>query len=248
MKKIIVCLLLLMGLGIMFSLSFGQQTQNSQRLEQEIGELKKQVMAIQNQLQIVENIEKMELAAKLAEAEAKLLNADFDNLKSKLRDSNHDWLRGWILLFLAILSTVGIVLWSQFKSKIDQLIENEVEKSLNGFKEAIAQVNTLKNQLGILEKEHAASILENFMDTYYDGLTYPQSIEALREEALLQAFDDNVRRLAIRYKAAEILVNRGSPQLVAPLLKFLNSAVDLDFEDEPDFGTEQYMHNLANFL
>ena len=71
----------------------------------------------------------------------------FGKFERELRDSNDQWLRNWSLLLLAILSVFGVGLWSLFKSKVDQLIADTVEKSLNGFKEAVAQVGALKNEL-----------------------------------------------------------------------------------------------------
>ena len=40
----------------------------------------------------------------------------------------------------------------------------------------------LENQLKVLEKEHAASVLENFMNIYYGAHSYPQSINGLSDE------------------------------------------------------------------
>ena len=167
-QEFIIYLLLGLLLSIVVSSSFGQQNQNT--LQQEVEALKNRVSELEGKLQTVENVEKMELAAKLAEAEAKLNNTDIDKLKGELRESNNDWLRAWsgwfltiIGIFAAILLGVSYVFWFWLKSKTDRLIENEVEKSLKGFQEAVGKVNILEGQLGILKKEHAASILENLM-------------------------------------------------------------------------------------
>ena len=182
-------------------------------------------------------------------------------LERDLRDSNHKWLTGWILFFLAIIAVAGRALWLQFKSKADQLVEDEVEKSLNGFKEAVAQADTLKNelkeavgqvnilqdQIRILEKEHAASVLESFINVYYDH-SYPQSIEALHDEVLLQVFGDEKCRPPIRDKAGEVLAARKSPQLVTPALKFLNSVVDSDFDWETSSDTQRLPFRFLSFV
>ncbi|MCY3552373.1 MAG: hypothetical protein OXH39_18075 [Candidatus Poribacteria bacterium] len=259
MKRNIACLLLAAVSIIILPLLFAQQDQNSQGPDPEIAALKKRILELENKLQTVENIEKMELAAKLADAQARLANAEFGKLERDLRDSNHKWLTGWILFFLAIIAAVGRALWLQFKSKSDQLIADEVEKNLDGFKgamaqvntlqnqltEASAQVNTLQNQIRVLEREHAASVLENFMNTTFDGFA-PQSIEALGEEILLQVFGDEKYRLPIRAKAVEVLAARKSPRLVSPVLEFLNSIVDSDFDWQTSIDGERLPFRFLN--
>ena len=158
MKTFIAGLLLGLLLTIIAPLSFAQQNQNTQKPNPEIEALKERISELENKLQVVENVEKMELAAKLAEAQAKLHNAEFGKLERDLRNSNHKWLIGWIVFFLTVLAVVGTPLWlllksgvnriiTNLKSNADQLITDEVEKSLNGFKEGVAQVDILKNQL-----------------------------------------------------------------------------------------------------
>ena len=252
MRRFIVCLLFGALLGIVFSLSFAQQNQITQKSDPEIEVLKRQILALKSQLQTVENVKKMELAAKLAEAQAKLaeaniklINAEFGKFERDLRDSNDGWLMRWNAFFLGVLAVIGVVLWFWVKS----LIADKVEKNLTGFKKAIAQVNTLRDQLGLLEEEYTASVLENFIDSplEYENF-HSEQIKGLREAILLQVINDEARRLEIRYKAAEVLVNRESTQLVSPLLGFMNSVVDLDLEDGPDFGSEQYLYGLARLF
>ncbi len=227
MKKFIACLLLGALLGMIPPLLPAQQNQNTQKSNPEIEALKKRVSELEQQLQTVENVEKMDLARNYADAKAKLINVDVDKLKWELRDSNHKWLTGWILFFLAILSAIGVGVWSWLKSRTNQLIETEVEKNLNGFKEAVGQVDTLKNQQKVLEKEHVAAMLDSIADKPYGPrYSYPERIKALSEEALLWVLDDEIYGRVVRYLAAEVLANRKSPQLPSLLLKFLNSVVD----------------------
>ena len=80
---------------------------------QEVDALQNRVSELEGKLQTVENVEKMELAAKLAEAEARLINTEFGKLKLELKDSNQQWLRNWIFIILGFLSVVGIALWSR---------------------------------------------------------------------------------------------------------------------------------------
>ena len=213
-------------LGMMPPLLPAQQNQNPQKLEQKIE-------ALEKQLRSVENVEKMELQAKLAEVNAKLINAEFDKFERELKDSNDEWLRGWsswflgvIGVFVAILIGVGAVFWFWLRSRADRLIADEVEKSIDRFKEIVGQVEMMKNELRELKKEHAASMLKSIIHSYFkDENSYPEHIKALPEELLLQVFDDKRYDIEVRYRAAEALSHRKSPQLVPPLLEFLNSAI-----------------------
>ncbi len=251
MKAFIAFLLLVALFGIIFPLLFAQQNPSAQKPNPEIEILEKRISVLENQLQTIENVEKMELAAKLAEAQAKLhdanaklANAEFGKFERELRDSNDKWLWGWTAFFVGILAVVGIALWFVVKS----LIADRVEKELNGFKEAVDQVNTLKDELRILQTEHAASILENFMNTYFSGYTYPQSIETLGEETLLQVFSNRKYRLPIREKAVEVLAARKSSQLVSPVLEFLNSIVDSDFDWQTSIDGERLPFRFLSFV
>ena len=215
-------------LGMMPPLLPAQQNQTPQKSDSEIEVLEKRVSELEKQLQTVENVEKLDLQAKLAEANAKLADAEFGKFERELRDSNDKWLRNWGIFFIAIVSTVGVAFWFVVKS----LIADRIEKNLNGFKEAVDEQNVIKNQLGMLEKQSVAAVLEGVID--YDLLDknhHPGQIKALREEALLQVFDDNETYYPILiYKAAEILAARKSPRLISPLLHHLNLAADSDID------------------
>ena len=253
MKINIVYLLLIALLGIIVSASVAQQNQNVPKTDTEVEKLK-------IQLQTVEN-EKMEKETKLAEANAKLINTDIDKLKGELRESNNDWLRAWsgwfltiIGIFAAILLGVSYVFWFWLKSKTDKLIANEVEKSLNGFKEAVEQVKIQQDRIRILEKEIAASVLEdsiyndpkeNLEEILYSG---SEQIKALSEQAILDIFSDETRYLALRCRAAEVLANRKSIKLVSPLLGFLNSSVDSGLYDQADPLAEMNLRRIVYCL
>ena len=89
--------------------------------------------------------------------------------------------------------------------------------------------DVIKNQLRVLEKEHAASMLERTHTFYFtDEHSYSEQVKALREETLLQVFGDEIYQIELRYCAAAVLAARKSPRLVSPLLEFLNSFVDSD--------------------
>ena len=242
MKRNIACCLLAALFIMILPLLFAQQDQNLQRPDPEIAALKKRILELESKLQTVENVEKIELAAKLAEAQAKLRNAEFGKFERELRNSNDEWLRTWSLWFIGIIGflvlIVGGAFWFWLRSRADQLIANSVEKSLNGFKEAVKQVDILKNQIKeaqdqldplknqirVLEKENAISVLRlNESYHLWPTYSYPEKINALPEEILLDVFGDEMCDLYIRNRAAQVLTHRQSTQLLFPLLELLNS-------------------------
>lgn len=159
MQKSIACLLLVALLGIRPPPLSAQQNQPPQKFEKKIEALEQRVAELEKQLQTVENVEKMDLQAKLAEANAKLANAEFGKFERQLRDSNNEWLRNRIIILLALLSAVGVGVWSWLKNRTNKLIETEIEKSVNEFKEAVTAQNVIRNRLGMLEKQYVASLL-----------------------------------------------------------------------------------------
>ena len=286
MKINIVYLLLIALLGITVSASIAQQNQNVPKTDTEVEALKNRVSELEGKLQVVEIVEKMELAAKLAEAEARLINliflveivekmelaaklaeaearlinTEFGKLKLELKDSNQQWLRNWIFIILGFLSVVGIALWSRLTKKMDDLITTEVQKRVNRFQEAVEEVDTLKfdlkdavgqvsilkGQLSILNKEHAASVLERFRSYRPEG--YPEQVKELEEQAILDVFSDETRHLEYRMKAAEVLANRKSTKLVSPVLKCLDSYIDSDFDWDQGYSTQHLLCKLIYFI
>ncbi len=271
MKKFIVCLLLGTLLGIIPSLLPAQQNQNPQQSDTEIEVLKKRVSEIEKQLQTVENVEKLDLQAKLAEANAKLADAEFGKFDRELRDSNNEWLRNWGIILLAFLSVVGVGIWSWLKNRINQSMVEEVEKNINGFKEAlqelailknqqralkkeadtieenfketIDQLNILEDQQRVLEKEHVVSVL-NRMFPFSRDYPLSEEINVLREETLLQVLRDERYHMAHRCKAAEVLAyQKKSPLVVSPTLELLNSFLDSDMDSySKSFGSTFIKH------
>ncbi len=238
MKQFIVCLLLGALFGGIPPPIPGQQNQSSKHAAQEIQALKNRVSKLEKQLQIVENVEKLELQAKLSEANTKLLNAEFGKFERGLRDSNDEWLIKWGIFILAIVSVVGVAFWFALKS----LIANGVEKNLDGFKEAVGQVELMKNQLADLEEAVVYSMLERtFEPDLGSELDYPReskarredNIKGFREETLVKVFHNEKYLLAVRHKAAEILA-RKSPPLISPAVNLLNLALDSDSETPPE--------------
>ncbi|MCG9131610.1 hypothetical protein J5I95_08015 [Candidatus Poribacteria bacterium] len=262
MKLNIIYLLLIALLGIIVSASIAQQNQNAPKTDTEVEALRKRVSELENKLQIVENVEKMELAAKLAEAQAKLIDTEFGKLKLELKDSNQQWLITWIIIFLAFLSAGGIALWLRLISKMDDLIADRVEKRLDGFqdsieqvdtltnelKEAVEKVNILESQVTILNKEHAADIIEKSIIHFQDEAYYFELIDKVTEEALLDLFNDNTRHISVRGKAIKVLADRKSTKFIFPVLEFLNSTLDSDTYKDAGFETQLELKKLVNYL
>ena len=257
MKKFIAYLLLGALFGMIPPPLPAQQNQN-----QETEALKKRVSELEKQLQTVENIEKLDLQAKLADANAKLANAEFGKFERELRDSNDKWLGTWnqrflriigvcigiIAVFVAILFGVSRVFWFWLQSRANQLIADEVEKNLNGFKVAVEEQDVIKNELRVLEKAHTASVLEPYYGSRLDEQHFhPEEVKALREEVLLDVFKDRKYDLVtIRHQAAQVLAARKSTRLVPPTLEFLNSVVDSD--SDIDFETGNTLHDFVRLL
>ena len=254
MQKSIACLLLVVLLGMIPPLLLAQQNQNPQKSDSEIEALEKRVSELEKQLQTMENVEKMELQAKLADANAKLadanaklITANFDTLKEKVWVDHEERMRRWSHWFFGILGITvvisGAAIWFSLKS----LIADRVEKNLDGFKAAMDAQDVIKNELRVLKKERAASVLEDFMYLPLDEeQDHPERIKILPEEDLLQVFDDEKYDIELRYKAAEVLAARKSSRLVSPSLKFLNSVVDSD--SEINFKTKGILRGLVNLL
>ena len=249
MKAFMTSLLFLALFGIRAPALFAQPDQSYQELAQEVEVLKSQLSALQNQLQTVENIEKMDLSAKLADANAKLadanaklMNAEFGRFERELRDSNNNWLWGWTaffgVIFTVILGVIGLALWFVIKS----LIKDRVEEVLNGFKEAVGQLNEIKDQLKVLQTGHALSVLAHFRYYHRDEEPYfREQTKSIPEDALLQVFGDETRDLALRFRAVDVLAYRKSPRFVAPLLELMDSIVDnsgYSYHDIDDWGDE----------
>ena len=256
MKQFIVFLLLAALLGITAFLTSAQQNQNAQKPNSEVELLKSRISVLESKLQTVKNIEKMELAAKLADANAKLANAEFGKFKNELRESNNEWLKSWSLWFLTILGVfvaillgVSYVFWFWLRSRADQLMADRVEMSIDGFKDAVAQQEVIKNQIRILKKEHVASVLEGSVHIPdSEGRLYSETINALPDSGLLDLIADKTRGLDFRYKAAEVLAVRANPKVVSPVLELLNSIVDSQVNWDNGNTSEWYSRNLVDFL
>ena len=252
MKAFIASLLFLALLGIRVPASFAQQDQSYQKLAQEMEALKEQVSTLQSQLQTVENTDKMKLSTELADAKAKLINAEFEKFERNLKDSNDGWLMKWNGFFIGVLAVIGVALWFSVKS----LIADRVEKSLSGFKEALTQVDTLKNEfkeavnkIRVSDKEHAATVIERYMHHSLDNEdSYPVPIKDLTEEALLDVFRDETRHQDITKKTAEILARRQSSQLASLTFEILNSTLDSHQDKELESYIESHLQYLVYLL
>ena len=246
MKINIAYLLLIALLGITVSASIAQQNQNVPKTDTEVEKLK-------IQLQTAEN-EKIGLETKLAEAQAKhtaayakLIETEFDKLKLELKDSNEKWLLRWIGFFGVIFAVFGVILFSHFKTKVDQMIESGVEKSLTGFQDGLKQVDILKSQLRILQKHYVVSVIENYLHFSADQPYYSEILNTFPEQALIDAFCDEKFPISVKHVAAKVLANMQSTQFVSPAVEFLKS-VDLDLYLRADHETQDYLRDIVKFI
>ncbi len=266
MKINIISLLFIALLGIAVSASVAQQNQNAPKTDKDFEALQKRISELEGKLQTVENVEKMELAAKLAEAQAKLTNADIDKYRRELKDENDEWLRTWSLWIVGIIGFLVLILgggfWYWLRSKADQLIATEVEKRLDIFQDSIEQVDTLTNelkgavgkvdlletQITILNKEHAADIIEKSILHQYDEAYYLEIIKNVTEEALLDLFNDSTRHIRVRSRAIKALADKKSTKSISPVLEFLNSTLDSDTYKDAGFDTQLELKRLVDYL
>ena len=153
-------------------------------------------------------------------------------------------------VFVAIFIGVGAIFWFWLRSIANQLIADTVEKNLNGFKDAVDEVEVMKDELGLLKKDHAAFVLEASGIVPAEEHHHPQQIKSLSDADLLQVFEDERYRLQIRYRAAEVLAARKSPQLIPPLLNLLKSLArsDLDPHDRFDIPPPPPLLDAIKFL
>ena len=236
-------------LGVLFGIFvfflFMQKEHNTKELVSQIDSVKERLTVLEIPPQTGEDAEKIKLATQLADANTKLINAGFGKFERELRDSNYEWMWKWTGFFVGIIAVIGVALWFVVKS----MIADRVEERLNGFKEAVDKVSMLEGQLKVLEKEHAASVLEIFNDSRLSWLElHPEQIKALLVEVLLDVFNDKTRDLEIRFAAMEVLAARKSSLLVIPVLNFLNSVVDSDIDWETSRESSDYPRQLLTRL
>ena len=246
MHKSIACLLLVALLGMISPPLPAQQNQNPQKFDTEIEALKKRVSELEKQLQTVENAEKLDLQAQLAEANAKLANAEFGKFERELRDSNNEWLKNWVLILLAILSAVGVGIWRGLKNRTNELIADTVEKNLNGFKKSVEGQELIKDQLRELRKDRVVSVLTGFNYVSNEEQDHPEEIKVLPEEDLLQVLDDGKFDPPLRSKAAAVLTARNSSRSVPPMLTLLNSVIGSD--SDINFPSRSALQDLVKLL
>ena len=250
MKMSIFILILIVLLSGIFFYMLMRQNHNHQKLESEYESLQKRLTAVEIQPQTGQDDEKTKLATQLADANTKLINTDFGKFERELRNSNNKWLRDWTAFFVAIVAIVvtviGFALWFSIKS----MISDKVEEHLKGFQKAFDQVNELKDELGILEKEHAISVLEEYPPGFLTDLErHTERIKAITDDVLLNIFCDKTRDFEVKWRSAEVLVVRETPQFVSPALEFLNSIVDSEMNLVSNFNfSYDPRHHLCSLV
>ena len=263
MKAFIASLLFLALLGIRAPASFAQTDQSYQKLAQEMETLKTELSALQSQLQTVENVEKIDLMAKLADAQAKLtdanaklMNVEFEKFDSELTDSNDKWLWTWVQRFVGIISISVLIMGGAFLLLVRSSIAKGIEKNLSGFKDGLAQADTLKNEFNevvnkirVLNKEHAAKVVESSRHFPLDDEdSYSEQVKKLSEEALIDVLRDETYHPNLTYKTGVILVRRQPSQFAFLALEILNSTLDSHQDKELGWYTENRLRKLVSLL
>ena len=245
MKRFIAFLPLIALFVIGVTLSYAQQNRITQKPNPEIEVLKQRISEFESKLQTVESVEKMELAAKLAEAQSKLANGEFGKFERELRDSNNRWLWGWTGFFVGIAAVVGVALWFVVKS----LIADRVEKSLNGFKKAVEQVKIQQDKIRIIERDYAALMLAE-PDEYSDdeGYVYPETVRSLPEQTVLDVIYHETYYVFVRVRAAELLKKRDPIRSIPILLELVNSFLDSDIYKDVDVPTLEHLRELFDLF
>ena len=215
-----------------------QQNRNSQRLYSKIEAFEQRISGLEVQPQSLEDVEKVTLATKLADATVRVTNTEFGKFERDLRDSNDKWLNAWTTFFIGIIVVTLTIIGVAFSFLVKSLIADRVEKDLNGFKRAIDQLDEINNQLKVLHTGHAISVLLHFaLHDRTEEVHYREQTALIPEEALLQVFVDETRTMSLRLKAADVLAYRKSSILVAPLLKLLHSILDDSNNDYYDISS-----------
>ena len=160
-----------------------QQRQNHQELESKYESLQQHIAAFEIQPQTGQDDEKTKLATQLAEANTKLINADFDKMKLDLKESNQEWLWNWTAFLGVMFAVFGIALWFFVKS----LIADRVEGHLKGFQESIEQVKKQQERIRIIERDYAALMLAEPHEYDHDDeeYVYPETVRSLSEQTIL---------------------------------------------------------------
>ena len=237
-------------LGVLFGIFvfflFMQKEHNTKELVSQIDSVKGRLAVLEIQPQTGEDAEKMKLATQLADANAKLINADFGKFERELRDSNYKWLWGWTAFFVAIVAIVvtvtGVALWFVVKS----MIANRVEENLKGFQESVEQVKIQQERIRIIERDYAAQMLEA-PDKISEGgeYIYPETFRSLSEQTVLDVIYHKTYPIYVRIRAAEIFKKRNPVQSLPVLLEMVNSFLDTDIYKDEDIDTIWHLRDLV---
>ena len=251
MKTKIVFLLFIALLGVALSISIAQQNQNVPITDKDFEALKKRISELEGKLQTVENVEKMELVAKLAEAQVKLTNADIEKLKLELKDANQTWLTRWVFIILGILSAGGIALWYRLMSKVDDLIVNGIEKRLDGFKNAMNKVETMSEELRLVQKHYVVSVIEDIIRIPSDKNYNQDKLRTVPEQALIDVFCDRDTALKVKSEATKHLGKSDTAKIeecIGPGLDFLNLVVNTDRYPNVDSEIQDRLRDIVKFI
>lgn len=249
MKINIACFILIVLSGVTISTSIAQENEDVPKAGTEVETLKNRVSELEDKLKIVENVEKMELAAKLAEAQAKLNNTDIDKLKGELRESNNDWLRAWNNWFIGIVSVIALIIGAALWLVLKTLIEKGIKKRLDGFNDAIGKVKILSEELRMLKREYAASQLAE-PDGYSedDEPIYSHTVMTLSDETIIDVLTCKTYIVYVRIRAAELLKKRDPIQTLPKLIEFVDSLLDSGLYGTLDYPTQTHLRDILSLF
>jgi len=176
----------------------GQEDVTAQvkRHEEEINDLKKQ-------LEKVENIDKLNLLAKHASAlteQAKVANELIDTDRKHLVNQSKSDISFWMfsiigpfLVVVGLLITLGVPKW------LRGAMERALEKHIDGFREAVSQVEGHVEEIKVIKKDLHRSVLLNILDL-------KEKIGLVEPEDALEFFESDKEPEFVRGVSFEFLM------------------------------------------
>ncbi len=221
---------------------YAQVDHTYKTLESQIGSHTERLEVLEIPPQTGEDEEKIKLRTQLADANTKLINADFDKMKLELKESNQQWLWEWTAFLGVMFAVFGLALWFVVKS----LIADKVEKHLKGFQESVEQVKKQQERIRIIERDYAAQILAAPDEISESGeYIYAETVRSLSEQTILDVIHHTAFSIYVRIRAAEILKKRNPEQSLSVLLEMVNSFLDTDVIKDEDIDTMWHLRDLV---
>jgi len=194
-------------------------------------------------------------------------DAKLEKFGRELERSNSEWLRGWsswfigvLGLFLAVILGVGGSFWYWLRHTASQLMEDKIEKNLNGFKEAIRKMEAVEGRISEL-RENARSefegarkeidstkgllmdLREDVVQTTVAGLEPSEELamslnaemvfKVLKGAAVIEGFTGNSSETT-KGHAMKLLGYKRYPPVVSYILEYLPERLNSELESSKD--------------